>query len=56
MELSNNRAERSIKPLVRDRKNWLFANTVGGARASVVIYSLTETAKENGLNPYRCLS
>jgi len=37
------------------RKNWLFANTAGGAQASAVIYSLIETAKENGLDPYRYL-
>ena len=37
------------------RKNWLFANTPGGAQASSVIYSLIETAKENDLDPYRYL-
>ena len=51
LELDNNRAERSIKPFVIGRKNWLFANTPRGARVSAVIYSLVETAKENGLNP-----
>ena len=55
LELSNNRAERSMKPFVMGRKNWLFANTPGGAQASSVIYSLIETAKENGLDPYRYL-
>ena len=55
LELSNNRAERSIKPFVMGRKNWLFANTPGGAQASSVIYSLIETAKENHLDPYRYL-
>ena len=56
IELSNNRAERSIKPFVIGRKNWLFANTPRGARASAVIYSIVETAKENGLNPYTYLT
>jgi transposase len=56
IELSNNRAERSIKPFVIGRKNWLFANTPRGARASAVIYSLVETAKENGLNPHAYLT
>ena len=55
LELSNNRAERSIKPFVMGRKNWLFANTPGGAQASAVIYSLIETAKENNLDPYQYL-
>ena len=55
LELSNNRAERSIKPFVMGRKNWLFANTPAGAQSSAVIYSLIETAKENELDPYRYL-
>ena len=55
LEISNNRAERSIKPFVISRKNFLFANTPGGAKSSAVIFSLIETAKENGLNPYEYL-
>ena len=55
LDLSNNRAERSIKPFVIGRKNWLFANTEKGATASSVIYSVIETAKENGLKPYEYL-
>lgn len=52
LEISNNRAERSIKPFVIGRKNWLFSNTPKGADASAIIYSLIETAKENDLNPF----
>jgi transposase len=55
LELSNNRAERSIKPFVIGRKNWLFSNTPQGAEASSVIFSIIETAKENHLNVYRYL-
>ena len=56
LELSNNRAERSIKPFVIDRKNFLFANTPSGAKSSAVIFSLIQTATENGLDPYRYLT
>ena len=56
LELSNNRAERSIKPFVIDRKNFLFANTPSGAKSSAVIFSLLLTATENGLDPYRYLT
>jgi len=56
LELDNNRSERSIKPFVIGRKNWLFANTPAGARSSATIYSLVETAKENGLNPLAYLT
>ena len=56
LELSNNRAERSIKPFVIGRKNFLFANTPLGAQASAVIYSLIETAKELGADPFHYLT
>jgi transposase len=52
LELSNNRAERSVKSFVIGRKNWLFSCTPDGAAASSVMYSLVETAKENNLRPY----
>jgi transposase len=56
LEISNNRAERSIKPFVIGRKNWLFANTPRGAKASATLFSVIETAKENGLDPYKYLT
>ena len=56
LEISNNRAERSIKPFVICRKNFLFANTPKGATGSAVIFSLIQTAIENGLDPYRYLT
>ena len=52
LEISNNRAERSIKPFVIGRKNWIFANTPNGAKASAIYYSLIVSARENGLNPF----
>jgi hypothetical protein len=55
IELSNNRAERSIRPFVIGRKNCLFCNTPAGAKSSAVIYSIVETAKGNGLIPYAYL-
>jgi len=56
LELDNNRSERSIKPFVIGRKNWMFSNTTRGAKASAIIYSIVETAKENGLHPFYYLS
>lgn len=51
LELSNNIAERAIKPFVIGRKNWLFSDTPRGAHASAAIYSVVSTARANGLNP-----
>jgi transposase len=56
LELSNNRAERTIKPFVICRKNFLFANTPRGAAAAAIIFSLIETAKETGINPFDYLA
>ena len=56
LEISNNRAERSIKPFVIDRKNFLFANTPKGAAGSAVMFSMIQTAIENGLDPYKYLT
>lgn len=52
IELTNNSAERAIKPFVIGRKNWLFCNTPDGADSSAIIYSVIETAKINNLKPY----
>ena len=43
-QISNNLAENAIRPFTVGRKNWLFSDTVKGAKASAVIYSLVETA------------
>jgi hypothetical protein len=56
LEINNNRAERSIKPFVIGRKNFLFANTPRGAKSSAVMFSLIETAKECGFNPFAYLT
>jgi transposase len=53
--IDNNTCENAIRPFVIGRKNWLFADTVKGAQASANLYSLIETAKANGIEPYRYL-
>ncbi|MCL2147571.1 MAG: IS66 family transposase, partial [Synergistaceae bacterium] len=56
LEISNNRSERTVKSFVIDRKNFLFCNTPKGAKCSAIMFSIIETAKENGLNPYKYLA
>lgn len=51
----NNIAENAIRPFVIGRKNWLFAGHPNGADAGATYYSLIETAKTNGLEPYTYL-
>ncbi len=55
LPIDNNRAENAIRPFVIRRKNWLFSDTPKGATASAQIYSLIETAKANGQEPYAYL-
>jgi len=55
LEIDNNGAENAIRPFVLGRKNWLFSASVKGVKASANLYSLIETAKANGLEPYAYL-
>ena len=54
--IDNNPCENAIRPFVVGRRNWLFADTVGGAHASANLYSLMQTCKVNGINGYRYLA
>ncbi len=55
LPINNNAAERAIRPFVIGRKNWLFSDTPKGAMAGAQLYSLVETAKANGQEPYAWL-
>ena len=56
LEISNNAAERAIRPLALGRKNWLFAGSDEGGKRAAAIYTLIETAKLNGLDPQAYLT
>lgn len=56
LRMDNNLAENAIRPFVIGRKNWLFSASQAGAHASANLYSLVETAKANGLEPWRYLT
>jgi hypothetical protein len=53
--IDNNLCENAIRPFVVGRRNWLFADTVGGAHASANLYSLIETCKANSIDTYQYL-
>ena len=55
MPISNNLAENTIRPFTLGRKNWLFCDTTKGAEASAIVYSLVESAKANGVEPFAYL-
>ena len=54
--LDNNTAERAIRPVTLGRKNWVIIDTIKGADASAMIYSIVETAKANNLRTYDYLN
>jgi transposase len=55
LRIDTNLVENAIRPFVLGRKAWLFADTVRGAQASANLYSVIETAKANGIEPYAYL-
>jgi len=55
LEIDNNAIERSIRPVAQGRANWLFVASERGGHAAAALYSLIESAKANGLNPYTYL-
>lgn len=55
IEIDNNTAERSIRPLVLGRRNYLFAGSDGGGHSAAVIYSLIGTARLNDVEPFAYL-
>jgi len=52
----NNACENAIRPFVLGRKNWMFCQSVGGAKSSCGMFTLIETAKQNGLVPRKYLT
>ena len=55
LEIDNNLCENAVRPFVMGRKAWLFSDSVAGVSASANLYSLIETAKAHGLEPYAYL-
>ena len=51
LEMSNNAAERAIRPIALGRKNYLFAGSDAGGRRAAIMYTLIETAKLNDVDP-----
>ena len=56
INIDNNMAENAIRPFVVGRKNFLFSGSPRGAQASATMYTLVETAKANGLEPWAYLN
>lgn len=56
LEMSNNAAERSIRPLALGRKNYLLCGSDAGGERAACLYAIIETAKSNGINPQAYLT
>ena len=50
--MDNNETETSLRSFCLHKHAWKLIDTIEGAKASAIIYSITETAKANGLNPF----
>jgi transposase len=55
IEIDNNAAERAMRAIALGRKNWIFAGSDSGGETAASIYTITETAKLNGINPWKYL-
>ncbi len=55
LNIDNNPVENAIRPFAIGRKNWMFSDSQSGAKSSAMLYSVIETAKANGLEPYHYL-
>ena len=53
--IDNSASERSIRPFCVGRSNWHVIDSIKGAQASAIVYSIVETAKANNLKPYEYL-
>lgn len=54
--MDNNGVERVIRPFCGvGKKNWEFCDTISGANASAIIYSITETVRSNQLRSFNYL-
>lgn len=53
LHISNVLAENAIRPFVIGRKAWMFSDTPRGATASAMYYTLIESAKANGIDPFK---
>ena len=55
MPIDNNACELAIRPVAVGRRNWLFAGSPRGGRMGAAIYSIVETCKRAGVNPFEYL-
>lgn len=55
LAIDNNAAERALRPVVIGRKNYLFAGSPRGGRAAAILYSLIQSARRHGHDPFNYL-
>ena len=52
LNIDNNAAERSLRAIAVGRKNWLFAGSDKGGHTAAVLYTMTQTCKRHGIDPF----
>lgn len=52
LAIDNNLTENAIRPVAQGRNNYLFVASPRGGKAAAVLYSLLQSARANGHNPY----
>ena len=52
MNIDNNASERALRPVAVGRKNWLFAGSDAGGQTAAVLFTMTQTCKRHGVDPF----
>ena len=55
VEIDNNLVENAIRPTALGKKNWLFVGEAGSGENSAIIYTVIESCRRRGLDPYAYL-
>ena len=55
LNIDNNASERAMRPAAMGRRNWLFVGSDEGGRTAAVLYSLTQTCRRHGIDPFAYL-
>ncbi len=55
LNIDNNASERALRAVAVGRKNWLFAGSDAGGRTAAVLYTVTQTCKRHGVDPFAYL-
>jgi transposase len=52
LNIDNNASERALRAIAVGRKNWLFAGSDAGGQTAAILYTITQTCRRHGIDPF----